>query len=86
MRLVLPVMYCKDTSISKMENDIPLESSDFIVIHAIFYTIDTIEMFKNAPDQCIVSNSSGNYRVALSMKEVDKKIMHQKRLMFYGEN
>jgi len=86
MRLVLPIMYCREGSMGKMSSSIPLESSDFIIHHAIFYSIDTIEMLKNNPDQCIVSNSSGEYRVALSMKEVDKKIMHQRRAMFYGAN
>lgn len=86
MRLVLPVMYCKESSVSKMENDIPLENSDYIICDAVFYSIDTLEYIHKREDQCVVSNSSGEYRVALSMKKVDEKIMYQKRLMLYGEN
>lgn len=86
MRLLLPVMYYKEEASSKLNNGIALDMKDFVVCDAIFYSIDTIESIQGIIDQCVVSNSSGEYRVALSMKQVDKKIMQERKSMFYGEN
>jgi hypothetical protein len=86
MRLVLPVMYYKGEADYKIEDGIPLDIKDFIVCNAVFYNVETIESIKGIIDQCVVSNSGGEYRVALSMKEVDKKIMQERKLMLYGEN
>jgi len=86
MRLVLPVMYYKGEADHKIDNGIPLDIKDFVVCNAVFYNVETIESIKGIIDQCVVSNSGGEYRVALSMKEVDKKIMQERKSMFYGEN
>jgi hypothetical protein len=86
MRLVLPVMYYKGEAAYKIDNGISLDMTDFVVCNAVFYNIETIESIQGIIDQCIASNSGGEYRIALSMKELDKKIMQERKLMFYGEN
>jgi len=84
MRLILPVIYRKTESEYKIDADLPLSADDFVVNNVIFYKIDVIEPVKNSPNECIVTVSGADYRVALSMKEVDKKIMKQK--LHYGSN
>jgi hypothetical protein len=86
MRLVLPVMYYKGEAAYKIDNGISLDMTDFVVCNAVFYNIETIESIQGIIDQCIASNSGGEYRIALSMKELDKKIMQERKSMFYGEN
>jgi hypothetical protein len=86
MRLVLPVMYYKGEAAYKIDNGISLDMTDFVVCNAVFYNIETIESIQGIIDQCIASNSGGEYRIALSMKELDKKIMEERKSMFYGEN
>ena len=82
MRVVLPVMFVKANSLDKYNGGLKLEVTDYESKHMVFYTIDNIEPLDN--DMCLVSSGELGYRVALSMKEVDKKIMHQRRTMYYG--
>jgi hypothetical protein len=84
MRVVLPVLYLKESSNYKLGTDQDLEISDYIETHAIFYNIEVVEPLKNRPNRCCVTASGHTFDVNLSMKEVDKKIMHQRRTMYYG--
>lgn len=84
MRLILPVIYRKVESDYKIDASLPLDKDDFVVKHVIFYRIDAIEFVRNNDNECIVICGSENYRVALSVMEVDKKVMRQR--VSYGRN
>jgi hypothetical protein len=84
MRIVLPVIYRKSEADYKLNTDIPFNSADFKIDHVIFYRIDCIEPVKGIKDNCNINCCGVDYRIALPMKEVDKRVMKQK--LIYGAN
>jgi hypothetical protein len=84
MRLILPVIYRKVESDYKIDANIPFEKDDFVVKNVIFYRIDAIEFIRDNQNECMIVCGCENYRVALSVKEVDKKVM--KQMVCYGRN
>ena len=82
MRIPLPVMFVKKASLGKYNGGLELKITDYETKHMIFYSIDNIEPLDE--DMCMISSGELAYRIALSMKEVDEKIMHQRRIMYYG--
>lgn len=78
MRLVLPVIYCKEESCYKLDGNIPLAPSDYIIKYVIFYTIDIIEPIINIDDQCIVTSSGSEFRINMPMGQLDSLIRKQR--------
>jgi hypothetical protein len=84
MRLILPVIYCKEESVYKLDSNIPLDKKDYIIKDAVFYRVDTIEYVSD--NQCIVCVSGNDYRVNLSMEDVDLIIQGQEPIFNYSNN
>jgi hypothetical protein len=74
MRLALPVIYCKESSVYKMEANVPLNADDCIIKTAIFYNIDLIEELSDSKTQCVLVCGGNEYRINLSFKELDEMI------------
>lgn len=74
MRLALPVIYCKESSVYKMEANLPLNAEDCIVKTVIFYNVDLIEELSDTKSQCVLISGGNEYRINMSFKELDEMI------------
>lgn len=83
MRLILPVIYCKESSIYKMEANLPLEANDCIVKTAIFYNVDLIEELSDTKNQCVLVVGGNEYRINLPLETVDELIHIEQSTITY---
>lgn len=83
MRLVLPVIYCKESSIYKMEANLPLEAEDCIIKSAVFYKVDMLEELSDSKNQCVLVVGGNEYRINLPLEKVDELIQIEQSTITY---
>ena len=83
MRLALPVIYCKESSLYKMEANLPLNAEDCIIKTAIFYNVDLLEELSDSKNQCVLVSGGNEYRINLPMEKVDELIQIEQATITY---
>jgi hypothetical protein len=83
MRLALPVIYCKESSIYKMDANLPLNAEDVVIKTAIFYNVDLLEELSDTKEQCVLVVSGNEYRINMPMNQVDELIQIEKATFTY---
>jgi hypothetical protein len=84
MRIILPVIYCKESSVYKMDANLPLDADDCIIKSAIFYKVDMLERLSDTDSQCVLVVSGNEYRINLPIEKVDEIIQSQETFISFN--